>query len=68
MLVVGGGPVAAGKVAGLLAAGALVDVVAPDIRPEIEGSGAVTHRRPFLPADVDGAWYVIAAAPPDVNQ
>jgi siroheme synthase-like protein len=25
-------------------------------------------RRPFEPADVDGAWYVVAAAPPEVNR
>jgi uroporphyrin-III C-methyltransferase / precorrin-2 dehydrogenase / sirohydrochlorin ferrochelatase len=67
VLVVGGGPVAAGKIAGLLAAGAVVDVVAPDVRPEIERAGVTIHRRGFEPTDVDGSWYVIAAAPPDVN-
>ena len=25
-------------------------------------------RRPFEPADLDGAWYVVAAAPPEVNR
>ena len=33
VLLVGGGPVAAGKLAGLLADGAQVTVVAPDIGP-----------------------------------
>lgn len=68
VLVVGGGPVAAGKIAGLLAAGAVVDVVAPDVRPEIVQAGVTIRRRAFQAADVDGAWYVIAAAPPDVNR
>jgi uroporphyrin-III C-methyltransferase / precorrin-2 dehydrogenase / sirohydrochlorin ferrochelatase len=68
VLVVGGGPVAVGKVEGLLAAGAVVDVVAPDVRPELERAGVTVHRRTFQPSDVDGAWYVIAAAPPEVNR
>ena len=68
VVVVGGGPVAAGKIAGLAAAGALVEVVAPEIRPEIEATGVTIHRRAFEPADLDGAWYVVAAAPPDVNR
>ena len=65
---VGGGPVAAGKIAGLLAAGAAVEVIAPDIRSEIERNGVTIHRRTFQAADVNGAWYVVAAAPPDVNR
>ena len=68
VLVVGAGRVAVGKIAGLLAAGAVVDVVAPDVLPEIERAGVIVHRREFEPSDVDGAWYVIAAAPPDVNR
>ena len=68
VLVVGAGPVAAGKIAALLTAGAVVDVVAPEIHPEIERSDVTIHRREFRPTDVDGAWYVVAAAPPDVNR
>ena len=68
VLVVGAGPVAAAKVDGLLAAGAMVEVVAPDVRSEIARAGVVIHRREFRPSDVDGAWYVIAAAPPAVNR
>ena len=64
----GGGPVAASKLEGLLAAGAQVTVVAPDIRPEIERAGVRTGRRAFEPHDLDGAWWVVAAAPPEVNQ
>lgn len=68
VLVVGGGPVAAGKLEGLLAAGADVVVVAPEVRPEIEARGVIIRRRRFTAGDLDGAWYVVAAAPPDVNQ
>ena len=45
-----------------------MDVVAPDVRPEIEQAGVTIHRRAFEASDVDGAWYVIAAAPPHVNR
>lgn len=68
VLLVGGGPVAAGKLRGLLAAGALVTVVSPDIRPELEQPGVALERRPFEDGDLDGAWYVVAAAPPAVNR
>ena len=67
VLVVGGGPVAAGKLEGLLAAGAKVTVVAPDIRPEFERAGITRRRRRFEPHDLDGMWWVVAAAPPEVN-
>lgn len=70
VLVVGAGPVAAGKLRPLLEAGARVTVVAPDVVPEIaamEGRIRIL-RRPFADADLDGAWYVVAAAPPAVNR
>ena len=53
VLVVGGGPVAAAKIEGLLAAGALVTVVAPDIQPEIERAAVAVIRRggPWMPID-----------------
>jgi uroporphyrin-III C-methyltransferase/precorrin-2 dehydrogenase/sirohydrochlorin ferrochelatase len=68
VLLVGGGAVAAGKLDGLLTAGAVVDVVAPDIAPELERPGVTLHRRRFEERDVDGAWWVVAAAPSDVNR
>ncbi|HEV8629516.1 MAG TPA: NAD(P)-dependent oxidoreductase [Thermoanaerobaculia bacterium] len=68
VLLVGGGPVAAGKLTGLLAAGADVVVVAPEARPEIAASGVRLERRAFTPADLDGVWLVVAAAPPAVNR
>jgi uroporphyrin-III C-methyltransferase/precorrin-2 dehydrogenase/sirohydrochlorin ferrochelatase len=67
VVVVGGGGVAVGKVEGLLRAGAAVTVVAPEVRPQIEGLGVEVVRRPFEASDLDGAWWVVAAAPPDVN-
>ena len=65
--VVGGGPVAASKLGALLAAGARVTVVAPDVTDRIAESGAAVRRRRFRAADLDGAWLAVAAAPPDVN-
>jgi uroporphyrin-III C-methyltransferase/precorrin-2 dehydrogenase/sirohydrochlorin ferrochelatase len=67
-LVIGGGPVAASKLEALLAAGADVTVVAPEVVQEIERLPVRIVRRPFKDADLDGAWWVVAAAPPDVNK
>ena len=64
-LVVGGGSVAAEKVRGLLASGARVRVVAPEVEDEIAGiaeQGRVRlEQRGFAPADVAGAFVVVAA-------
>jgi uroporphyrin-III C-methyltransferase/precorrin-2 dehydrogenase/sirohydrochlorin ferrochelatase len=68
VLVVGGGAIAAGKLDALLTAGAEVTVVAPDIHPDIERRPVAIVRRRFEEADLDGAWYVVAAAPPEVNR
>ncbi len=68
VVLVGGGPVAESKLDGLLATGAQVTVVAPDIRPGLERPGVVIARRRFEAEDLDGAWWVVAAAPPDVNR
>jgi uroporphyrin-III C-methyltransferase/precorrin-2 dehydrogenase/sirohydrochlorin ferrochelatase len=65
VLVVGGGHVAQRRVPGLLAAGADVVVVSPEVTPAIEGqvlAGEVTWvGRGFVEADLDDTWYVIAA-------
>jgi uroporphyrin-III C-methyltransferase / precorrin-2 dehydrogenase / sirohydrochlorin ferrochelatase len=42
--------------------------VAPEIRSELEQPGVTLVRRGFEDADLDAAWYVVAAAPPDVNR
>ena len=68
VLLVGGGTVAAAKLEGLLAAEAAVTVVAPEIKPEFERPGVTLHRRRFNPGDLDGMWWVVAAAPPNVNR
>ena len=66
--VVGGGPVAASKLRALLAAGAGVTVVAPEVTAEIARSGVAVRRRPFRDSDLDGAWLAVAAAPAEVNR
>jgi len=68
VVLVGGGRVAVAKLQGLLAEGAQVTVVAPEIRPELEQPGVVLVRRGFEECDLDGAWYVVSAAPPEVNR
>jgi uroporphyrin-III C-methyltransferase/precorrin-2 dehydrogenase/sirohydrochlorin ferrochelatase len=68
VVLVGGGTVAAAKHAGLSAAGALITVVAPDIGPALRTAGTTLCERPFEPADLEGAWFVVAAAPPAVNR
>lgn len=64
-VVVGGGSVATRKIGTLVRSGADVLVVAPEIAPEIEefeASGGVhVERRPFEPADLDGALLAFAA-------
>jgi precorrin-2 dehydrogenase/sirohydrochlorin ferrochelatase len=61
-LVVGGGRVAAQKVAGLLECGARVHVVATEVRPPVRAIEGITwEERPFAPADVTGCWLVMAA-------
>jgi len=63
VVVVGGGQVAQRRIPALLASGARVLVVSPEVTPSIEGLlGEVEWRsRGFEPADLDGAWYAIAA-------
>lgn len=63
VLVVGGGGVAQRRVPQLLAAGADVLLVSPEVTPALEGlAGELTWApRPFEDADVDDAWYVLAA-------
>ena len=47
VLLVGAGPIAARKLEGLLAAGALVTVVAPTVVDEIRASAATVEQRPY---------------------
>ena len=64
----GGGRVAASKLSALLEAAADVTVVAPTIRPELERAGVKVVRRAFTPGDLDGTWFVVAAASRQVNR
>ena len=71
VLVVGGGAVAAAKVHALAPTGARLTVVAPRIDAAIDArarDGVVLHRRPVRDADLDRAWFVVAAATPAVNR
>lgn len=73
VVVVGGGHVAQRRIPQLIAAGADVHVVSPEVTPAIEGlvgTREVTwHRRGFEDADLDETWYCIAAtADPVVNE
>ena len=65
VLVVGAGSVAEGKIRGLLDAGALVQVVAPEAVWQIQKwawEGAVDWKaRKFAPSDLDPVSLVIAA-------
>jgi hydroxymethylbilane synthase len=65
VLVVGAGPVAARKVEGLLAAGARVTIVAPELSDVMRALTAARHvehiEREFVDRDVEGALLVFAA-------
>lgn len=65
VLVVGGGPVAHGRVRGLLVSGARVTVVTPEVTEslaELVAEGDVVwHARPFAASDVVGAALVFTA-------
>jgi uroporphyrin-III C-methyltransferase/precorrin-2 dehydrogenase/sirohydrochlorin ferrochelatase len=65
VVVVGGGQVAQRRVPGLIAGGAQVYVVSPQVTPALEAladAGEVVWlRRGFTDTDLDGAWYVVAA-------
>ncbi|MCW2740894.1 MAG: uroporphyrin-III C-methyltransferase, partial [Blastococcus sp.] len=65
VVVVGGGQAAHRQVAGLLAAGAVVTVVSPQVTPALEAlapPGPLTwQRRRYEPGDLDGAWFAVAA-------
>lgn len=68
VLLVGGGSIAAHKLEGLLEAGARVTVVAPDIGDRLIKPNVRLVPRAFEPADLDGKWYAVAAATPEVNR
>jgi len=72
VVAVGGGCVNRRRVPKLLAAGAQVTVIAPELHPALATlaeAGTIRWReRTFLESDLDGAWYVLAATDdPDTN-
>jgi siroheme synthase-like protein len=81
VVLVGGGRVAAAKLQQLLAAGARVTVVAPEVgvafqaalgghpeRVALRKARVRVVERGFEASDLDGAWLVVAAATPEVNR
>ena len=68
VVLVGGGRVACEKALPLLEAGAELRVVATKVDPELARAAGDLRVRPFVPSDLDGAWLVVAAAPPEVNR
>ncbi len=85
VVLVGGGRLATLKLSQLLASGALVRVVSPEISEEIveaesrvaarsdrlvsrEGNRLHLVRRAVEATDLDGAWLVVTAAPPEVTR
>lgn len=70
-VVVGGGPVAATRVADLRDAGAHVRVIAPTPSEElvaaVEAAGAQLHRRPYAAGDLEGARIAIATREADLD-
>ncbi|MGP3969149.1 uroporphyrinogen-III C-methyltransferase [Streptomyces sp. 6N223] len=72
VLVLGGGTVAQRRLPALLAAGADVLLIAPEVTPSVQAmaeAGEITwQRRGYRPGDVEGAWYcLIATDDPGVN-
>ncbi|CAL8978715.1 Siroheme synthase [Propionicimonas sp. T2.31MG-18] len=72
VVAIGGGCVNRRRIPKLLAAGAHVTVVAPDLHPalaQLVDDGVIEwHNRGYLASDLDGAWYVLAATDdPELN-
>jgi uroporphyrin-III C-methyltransferase / precorrin-2 dehydrogenase / sirohydrochlorin ferrochelatase len=73
VVVVGGGSVAQRRLPRLLAAGADVEVVAPEVTPAVEGMATARElrwsRRGYRDGDLAGAWYAMACTDdPVVNE
>lgn len=69
VLVVGGGAVAAEKARGLLAAGAIVHVVATEVRDQVRALDVAWEERPYARGDVSGYRLAVACTDdPQANQ
>jgi uroporphyrin-III C-methyltransferase/precorrin-2 dehydrogenase/sirohydrochlorin ferrochelatase len=66
VVVVGGGQVAQRRLPRLIASGAVIEVVSPQVTPAVEGmvsAGEITWTaRGWVDGDLDGAWYAVACA------
>ncbi|HWC79198.1 MAG TPA: uroporphyrinogen-III C-methyltransferase [Pseudonocardiaceae bacterium] len=64
VVVVGGGTVAQRRLARLVAAGAAVELIAPQVTPAVQGMAdageLVWHARGYAEGDLAGAWYALA--------
>src|SRR5437016_10511668 len=60
VLVVGGGAVATRRTRRAVDAGAVVTVVSPQVSDDLAALAHSVQHRAFAPADVDGAWLVLA--------
>lgn len=64
-VVIGGGPIAVGKVKGLIEAGAAITLVSPELTPGLQSladEGRITHlKRYYQPGDLAGAFLAISA-------
>jgi len=60
VLVVGGGRVAEGKVAGLVAAGAVVHVVAREVSPAVQALATTWEERDYRPGEVAAYRFAVA--------
>lgn len=72
VVLVGAGRVVARRLSTLRAAGAVLDIVAPQAHPHVAAAAAAQQvrwqRRDYAPGDLDGAWYAMAATDdPAVN-
>ena len=68
VVLVGAGPVGASKLGQLLAAGAEVRVIAPEVHADVTAAPVQIEQRKFVASDLDDAWLVVAAATPEVNR
>lgn len=71
VVVVGGGAVAQRRIPALLAAGAQITVISPEVTPAVEGlvPEVVWEQRAYSGGDLSGAWYAVACtADADVNE
>jgi siroheme synthase-like protein len=72
-VVVGAGTIGSRKIEGLLGAGAVVHVVAPELGDEVralvEAGRCSADERAFVPSDLDGAWLATTATDdPAINR